>query len=97
MINTIKGDMDLLKITFSEQKLKMIDENFFKIREAEETLKSILNKTDQIVTLNDLERLETHFDSCVKHMEFNAFEQQVAESHSTYRDEFDKLHEIISK
>ena len=50
--------MDLIKITFSEQKLKMIDENFFKLREAEDTLKTILSKTDQILTLNDLEKYE---------------------------------------
>ena len=35
-LDTLKRDMDLLKITFSEQKIKQIEESFFKMRDMEE-------------------------------------------------------------
>lgn len=85
--------MDLMKITFSEQKGKLIEETAFKVREIEESIRIINIKTESIVTINDLEQFQKNLDNYVKQSEFVDFEKQIEESNQVYREEFDKMYE----
>lgn len=64
-----------MKSILSDSKLKTIEENYFKIRDIEEDIKTIAVKTESIVTINDLENVTKLFDSCVKVNEYSEFEK----------------------